>query len=357
MSDDASSQPGRPSPDGVNAAAHEHARLKTRLSPVDIFDVIEQSGIWLMFQPLNNLYGAYERVGDAAGIIVNAKHPPSLQRFTAAHEYGHHVLGHTTSLDDEGHILPEGQMLSPHENAAQTFAAYFLMPPPLVDAVLQHHGLPEEPKRLAPQEAYLVSLDLGVSYAAALNHLATLGKIDREVAAELRRYPPKRIKSEITGRVRPRNDRADTWRLREQDTGRLIRPRLNDELVADLPELPSSGYIWTVAEGAVAGPVGHHPPPETAGEAALALVDDAFVVAVPSGQGMRYGSGGTRRLVFKVLRFGRHRLLLAKRRPWLPADPPSAIWMIELDVASPRTGATNRGLSERQKPLVAFARR
>jgi Zn-dependent peptidase ImmA (M78 family)/predicted secreted protein len=340
----------------VKAAAHEHARLKTRSAPVDIFDVIEQSGIWLMFQPLNNLYGAYERVGDAAGIIINAKQPPSLQRFTAAHEYGHHILGHATSLDDEGHILPDGQMLSPRENAAQTFAAYFLMPLPLVDAVLQHHDLSTEPKRLTPQEAYLVSLDLGVSYAAALNHLVTLGKIDREVAAELRRYPPKGIKAQITGRARPRNDRADTWPLREEDTGRLLHPRLNDELVADLPEMPSSGYVWTVTEGAVAGQYGHLPPPNRVGEAALALVDDEFVTAVPREQGIRYGSGGTRRLVFKVLRSGRYHLRLVKRRPWLPAGTPAATWEIELNVAPPRTGATNRGLSERQKPLVALVR-
>ncbi len=356
MADSASRRPDRPSPDGVRAAAREHARLKTAESPpVDIFEVIERSGIWLMFQPLANLYGTYERVGDAAGIMLNAKQPLSLQRFTAAHEYGHHVLGHATSLDDEAHILPEGPALSPRENAAQTFAAHFLMPATLVDAVLQWHGLPPAPRQLTPRQAYLISLDLGVSYAAAVSHLATLGKIDRDIAVDLRRVAPKRIKAEIAGEPRRRNDRADIWLLHERDAGRVLHPRPNDELLADLPEMPSSGYIWSVSAGDVADVRESDALHGTPSSAALALVGDDFRPAAGGEPGRRYGTGGSRRLVFKVLRSGRHRLQLAKRRPWLASAAPAALWEIDLEIAPQRTGAANRGLSEHQKPLLAAA--
>lgn len=354
MADSASHQPQhRSTADGERAAAREHARLKTAHGlPVDIFDVIERSGIWLMFQPLANLYGAYERVGEAAGIMINAKQPLSLQRFTAAHEYGHHVLGHATSLDDEAHILPDGPALTPRESAAQTFAAHFLMPTPLVDAALERHGLPPKPGRLTPREAYRISLDLGVSYAAAVNHLAALGKLDHECAVELRRKAPKRIKAEIAGRDRPRNDRSDTWLLHEGDSGGVLHPRLNDELYAELSEVPSSGYIWSVSEEDVADLRAGSATRGALGDAPLALVDDDFQVAPEGETGRRYGTGCRRRLVFKVLRPGRHRLQLVKRRPWLDGAQPAGRWEVDLDVSPPQTGVVNRGLSERQKPLL-----
>src|SRR6266508_2998897 len=85
---------------GARAAQREHLRLGTPMDRrVEIFDAIEGAGIWLMFQPLRELFGASQRLGEAAGIIINSNHPLSLQRFTAAHEYGHHVFGHDLSLD------------------------------------------------------------------------------------------------------------------------------------------------------------------------------------------------------------------------------------------------------------------
>ena len=49
----------RTSGEGARAAAEMHARLGTgRQAPVDIFDALARAGIWLMFQPLDNLYGA-----------------------------------------------------------------------------------------------------------------------------------------------------------------------------------------------------------------------------------------------------------------------------------------------------------
>lgn len=72
----------------MRAAQEEHRRLGTSMRErIPVFDVIEDSRIWLLFQPMRNLYGAYERHGNAAGIIINSQHPLSLQRFTAGHEY------------------------------------------------------------------------------------------------------------------------------------------------------------------------------------------------------------------------------------------------------------------------------
>src|SRR5437016_3883857 len=89
------------------AATREHERLQTDLSgPVDIFQTIWDAGIWLMFQPLDSLYGMLFIDGPTGspGILINSQHPPSLQRYTAAHEYAHYVLGHMYSFDGAVHI-------------------------------------------------------------------------------------------------------------------------------------------------------------------------------------------------------------------------------------------------------------
>ena len=102
--------------EGMTAAQEEHQRLGTSMHErIPVFDVIEDSRIWLFFQPMRTLFGAYERHGNAAGIIINSQHPLSLQRFTAGHEYGHHVLGHEASADDE-----ERQGLADQSECLQT---------------------------------------------------------------------------------------------------------------------------------------------------------------------------------------------------------------------------------------------
>lgn len=352
MPPDSPHRQGRSFAEGARAALSEHTRLGIEPSgQVDIFQVVEQARIWLMFQPLKDLYGAYERVGDAAGIIVNAKHPPSLQRFTVAHEYGHHVLGHELSLDEAGHILPEGDELNPRETAAHAFAAHFLMPPQLVDALWARMKLPTDLNTLAPRDAYLLGLELGVSYAAVVNHLVTLGKIGEESAARLRRQRPVQIKAEIARAARPSHARIDTWALTERDDGRVVYPRVNDEVCASFSEIPSTGYIWSVA-----GPEAidlRSAEQQGADAAFLGLVADIFEPVAPSTDGTRYGGGGTRTLVFRVLQPGRHTLRLVKRRPW--QDGAAAGVEFTLAVAARRTGNSTRGLSERQKPLVAVA--
>src|SRR5205807_5330684 len=90
---------------GARTAQHEHLRLHTPLDrPIDIFKIIASADVWLMFQPLSRLFGAYERVNSSAGILINSNHPVALQRSTAAHEYGHHVLGHASHFDAEEQI-------------------------------------------------------------------------------------------------------------------------------------------------------------------------------------------------------------------------------------------------------------
>ncbi len=337
-----------------HAAIREHVRLGTKLSQrVDIFSIIERAGIWLMFQPCPNLYGAYLPIGDALGIIINSAHPLSLQRFTAAHEYGHHVLKHRPSLDDSRRIQTFGAGLDPQEAAAQAFAANFIMPLPLVNAALKQLNLPIDFAFPDPRQVYLLSLELGVSYAAAVNHLVTLNKISRASVVRLRQWTPKTIKTTLGGGVRPQDAWADVWPLHETDDGKLLYPRVNDELRVSLPEVPSTGYLWSVSEPAVVDLREAQAAP--AENYWLALLRDEFRTSGSPEAQRRLGADGLRDFSFKVLKSGRQTLRLVKRRPWLAAEPPVETFSVVLNVQAKPTGTSDRGLSEYHQVQIAVA--
>ena len=42
--------------------------------PIDIFRIIEEAGIWLMFQPMPRTIRCHKHENDSAGIILNSNH-------------------------------------------------------------------------------------------------------------------------------------------------------------------------------------------------------------------------------------------------------------------------------------------
>jgi len=199
------------------------------------------------FQPLDSLYGAYLGIEGTNGILINANHPPNLQRFTAAHEYGHFIMQHGPSADKEEQILSSRQTYNWQEVEAQTFAAHFLMPLQAVNTGLHHLGLPLKPEKMMPESLYRLSLDLEVSYAAVINHLVSLGKLNPHVAEELRARTPKAIKAALGGGVGPQNSWADVWTFTTRDAGREIYVYVDDELHIYLPESTADNHEWMMA--------------------------------------------------------------------------------------------------------------
>lgn len=332
----------------VLEAERRHRRLNTDQSKrIDIFDIIERDNLWLMFQPLKDLYGSYLSFEGSAGVLVNANHPLNLQRYTASHEYGHFVLGHEVSLDEEEAIQPRKTVHNLQEAAAQSFAAYFLMPLQLVNTVLRSMKLPPKPEHLTPAEAYRFSLELGVSYAAAVTHLATLNKIPWRVANELRRQEPKNIKAEIGQGTRPQDVYADVWDLDEHASGRIFHIRVHDELRILLPEAPSTGYIWMVDKTTIADFRGGVSEEEPANGAFLSLVDEKFQPTAHSSE-WRLGAGGLRRFVFRSLKPGKYALYLSNRRPWQADTRGIKTFEVSLDISSNNA----QGLIEGQRELL-----
>jgi IrrE N-terminal-like domain len=115
-------------------ALQRAARLLEELAvdqtqPIDVFAVIRRLGAWLTFVPLRNLLGSFVPAG-SGGVMITTERQPAVQRYTAAHEIAHIVLDHNLSLDGEAAVFaPAGPE---RERVAQLFAAYFIMPPPLI---------------------------------------------------------------------------------------------------------------------------------------------------------------------------------------------------------------------------------
>lgn len=73
-------------------------------APVPIERIIKKKGIRLQFSPLDDALSGMAVIKDDIAVIgVNALHHPNRQRFTMAHELGHHVM-HKEHLLDSVHV-------------------------------------------------------------------------------------------------------------------------------------------------------------------------------------------------------------------------------------------------------------
>lgn len=305
------------------AAAHAHRDFAVPLDqPIDVFSVIEQEGILLAFEPFPNLSGAYivER-GTQRGIVVNANHPQARQRYTAAHELGHHRLGHGTSVDPEVEPLSRwgSRSLPDNEKVAEAFAAWFLMPRRLVSHCLAGLGL-DRPE--SADDAYQLALRLGTSYEATVRHLPNLRFATRGATNEWLRVAPARLKERAGGAWVPTNLRSDLFAIKGRDNGTRLIVRPGDRLLCAFPEIPSSGYTWesrTVPEGF-----------ELLDDFYEAIEDSPEVAGAAATRVFAYGVTGASVPVDSILE-------LRKARPW-NAEEYSERFSLDVLIAPPRRG-------------------
>ncbi len=89
--------------------AREHAqRLLTEHAvtalPVQVEKIAKNRGIAVRFSPLDQELSGMALIKDGVSVIgVNALHHPNRQRFTIAHELGHHIM-HRELIDGTVHI-------------------------------------------------------------------------------------------------------------------------------------------------------------------------------------------------------------------------------------------------------------
>lgn len=314
------------------AAQRLHARLGTDWDrPVDVFRIVQEQGIWLASRPLGaGLYGFYLREGDAAGIVLNADHPETLQRYTCAHELGHHVLGHRSHLDDQEDVVGPTTGHHRDEIAAQVFAGSLLMPLQAVNRVLRRLDLGKG-SRLQATDVYRVSRALDVSFSAAAWQLVSLGRLDAGQAQVFVQNGSAAAKRALRPGAHPDGDnRAGLFILDERSHNIPLLCRPGDELRLRLPENASTGHVWRVAAPAQSASVGTRldwdgeqrvapafeaAKPALDGRPVLRLAQDNYRDVAP-GRPSTTGQPGTREFVFVATGPGRSRLHTELSRPW-----------------------------------------
>jgi predicted secreted protein len=205
---------------------------------VDIYGAIDRFDLFLSFRRLDRLLGMC--VPSERGVMVTTTRPPTVQRYTAAHELGHCVMHHHGLLLD-GEAEVEGRSTMEREQQAQMFAAYFMMPPDLAHTLASRHGIVSGAAQAG--QIYQAARDMGVSYEATVWHLANLGRIGRDEVPALVRAR-RTAKRDAAFGVRPANARPDVWPIHAADETTTVDVTIGDEIVIRLPENRSTGYRW-----------------------------------------------------------------------------------------------------------------
>lgn len=324
--------------DGAWQAARELRRLKVDQShAIDIFRIILDANLWLLFQPLDNLLGVYIPES-GGGVLVNTRRPQSVQRLTAAHEYAHYVLKHQVSLDDVADIENPNASRQIEEAAAFAFASDFLMPPQLVNELWNELELPDA---IGPSHAYLLALHMGTSYQATVYQLAALKKIPEYRIQELLQVTPKQIKQQIGHGLSPGNPWAEVWPVEEAQAGRNIKIAVDDEISISLSEIPSTGFIW-IPE--MDGLTDH-----SEAEPSMSLINNEHDPVDRRSLIDQTGARGHRYMTFRALRAGECELHISLRRPWQEASEPAKMFSIQVQVKSKPTGDADRGYYDESK--------
>lgn len=135
----------------LKTQAKERARklldeLEITSAPVPIEKIIKRCQVVLQYAPFEDELSGMAYINEGVSIIgINALHPPNRQRFSAAHELGHHLL-HADQLKSAVHVdrglrvLMRDQIASqgvdPIEIEANAFAAELLMPKSMLKEVI-----------------------------------------------------------------------------------------------------------------------------------------------------------------------------------------------------------------------------
>jgi Zn-dependent peptidase ImmA (M78 family) len=217
------------------------ARLDV-MNPICIYELCDEFKVQVRFVDIN-MEGAY--VADNKPLIlISALRPFPRRTFTCAHELGHHVFEHHSTVDE---LMQDRQTgTDPNEFLVDCFAGFLLMPTLGVRKAFVSRGW--TPKHTSPVQIYTIACSFGVGYETLLNHMAyTLGMIsDTDVEAMLKRSLPS-IRNEILGS--PLNDPLvvadEKWLLPTIDVEvgtHLLMPANavgNDKLLSAKQDLPT----------------------------------------------------------------------------------------------------------------------
>ena len=168
--------------------------------PLDVYALCKDMGVKVRFVEIASMEGLYGRREDGASVIwLSSLRPLPRRNFSCAHELGHHVFCHGSTVDElvEG-TREKSKEFSPEEFLVNTFASFLLMPTLGVRKAFASRGW--NTRTATPLQVYTAACHFGVGYDTLVGHLEyALDTISPSHAAQLRRVGPKDIRSEILG--------------------------------------------------------------------------------------------------------------------------------------------------------------
>lgn len=167
-------------------------------SPVCIYGICEAHSVTVRFNGIN-MEGMYDR-SPKPRIHISALRPLARRAFTCAHELGHHVFGHGSTIDElrDDHLRNSSR--PPEEILADSFAAFMLMPTLGLREAFMRRKL--DPNQASAEELYAIACNFGVGQATLVNHLAySIGMITQARRDSLGQITPKMIRTQLLGEV------------------------------------------------------------------------------------------------------------------------------------------------------------
>lgn len=177
-----------PHVEGENAALALRQRRDLGDAPLNIWNLIRDLGVivWRHDFGPDAGDGMYIRKGGRSLILVNSERRASRQRFTAAHELGHHELhrhGQENFAVGDMDVLQTGK--APAEVAANSFAATLMAPSRAVLASLDG----KRGTKVGPEEIVALMGRFGLSYESSCRRACNSGAITVAGARRLLKEP------------------------------------------------------------------------------------------------------------------------------------------------------------------------
>lgn len=144
-----------------------------------LLDVVEEAAeLPVVIATLHvGLAGACVPLGDTRLLFVNGTEPRVRQRFTLAHELGHHWCGHDGGIVVDTIETVAGRTTTAYEIQANAFAAEFLIPKVALQARFRKGGDP------SPEEVVALAAEYGTSGVMTLYRLQQCGLLSAAAKA------------------------------------------------------------------------------------------------------------------------------------------------------------------------------
>lgn len=165
-------------------------------SPLCVYELCDRARVKVQFVDDVSMEGVYAALTKPT-ILLSSLRPLSRRAFTCAHELGHHVFGHGSTIDELRDDAEEGTF-QPDEFLVDAFAGYLLMPPQAIKRAFSSRQWDQT--TATPEQMYIIACSFGVGYETLIGHLQySLKSLPAARADTLRKSKLPQIRERLLG--------------------------------------------------------------------------------------------------------------------------------------------------------------